>query len=86
MVMARASRAGAISFQASAARRWVITAQKSRTVIPAAAVTDILRRYRQAPMLGGPGTTCGNHRANYPRHLGTLPAIVFAGQLHERIA
>ena len=32
------------------------------------------------------GTTCGNHRANYPRHLGTLPAIVFAGQLHERIA
>ena len=33
-----------------------------------------------------PGTTCGNHRANYPRHLGTLPAIVFAGQLHERIA
>ncbi len=33
-----------------------ITAPRSRTVIPAAAVTDILGRDRRAPMLGGPGT------------------------------
>jgi hypothetical protein len=30
-----------------------------------------------------PGTTCGNHRADYPRHLRTSLSIVFAGQVHE---
>ena len=30
-----------------------------------------------------PGTTCGNHRANFPRHLGTSPRMVFAVQLYE---
>ena len=33
-----------------------------------------------------PGTTCGNHRAHFPRHLRTFPGIVFAVQLHELIA
>jgi len=33
-----------------------------------------------------PGTTCGNHRANFPRHLRASPGIVFAVQLHELIA
>jgi len=28
-----------------------------------------------------PGTTCGNHRANYPRHPGTSRGIVFAVQV-----
>jgi len=30
-----------------------------------------------------PGTTCGNHRANFPRHLRTSPGMVFAVQLYE---
>ena len=30
-----------------------------------------------------PGTTCGNHRANYPRHLRASPGMVFAVQMHE---
>jgi hypothetical protein len=30
-----------------------------------------------------PGTTCGNHRAHFPRHLRTSPGMVFAVQLHE---
>ena len=30
-----------------------------------------------------PGTTCGNHRANYPRHPGTSQGMVFAVQVHE---
>ena len=83
MVMARASRAGAILFLASAADWRVITAPRSRTVIPAAAVTGILGRDRRAPMLGGPGTICGNHRAHSPRHPKTPPAMISAGQVHE---
>ena len=31
-----------------------------------------------------PGTTCGNHRANYPRHLRASSGMVFAVQMHER--
>ena len=30
-----------------------------------------------------PGTTCGNHRANYSRHLRASPGMVFAVQVHE---
>ncbi len=30
-----------------------------------------------------PGTTCGNHRANYPRHLRASSGMVFAVQMHE---
>ena len=30
-----------------------------------------------------PGTTCGNHRANYPRHLGASSGTVSAAQMHE---
>ena len=30
-----------------------------------------------------PGTTCGNHRANYPRHHRTPSGMVFAVQMHE---
>ena len=30
-----------------------------------------------------PGTTCGNHRANSPRHLRASPGMVFAVQMHE---
>jgi len=30
-----------------------------------------------------PGTTCGNHRANLPRHSRTFPAMVSAGQVDE---
>ena len=33
-----------------------------------------------------PGTACGNHRANFPRHVGTFPGMVFAVQLHELLA
>jgi hypothetical protein len=33
-----------------------------------------------------PGTTCGNHRADFPRHLRASPGTVFAVQLHELIA
>ena len=29
------------------------------------------------------GTTCGNHRANYPRHLGASSGMVFAVQIDE---
>jgi hypothetical protein len=31
-----------------------------------------------------PGTTCGNHRANYPRHLRASSGMVFAVQMHEQ--
>ena len=61
----------------------MIAAPRSRTVIPAAAVTDILGRYRQAPMPGGPGTTCGNHRAHSPGHPRTPLAMVSAAQADE---
>ncbi len=30
-----------------------------------------------------PGTTYGNHRANYPRHLGASSGTVSAAQMHE---
>ncbi len=30
-----------------------------------------------------PGTTCGNHRANYPRHLRASSGMIFAVQMHE---
>jgi len=30
-----------------------------------------------------PGTTCGNHRPHFPRHLETSRGMVFAGQAHE---
>jgi hypothetical protein len=30
-----------------------------------------------------PGTTCGNHRAHFPRHLRTSPGMVLAVQAHE---
>jgi hypothetical protein len=30
-----------------------------------------------------PGTTCGNHRAHFPRHLRTSPGMVFAVRVHE---
>jgi hypothetical protein len=39
-------------------------------------------RYR-AISDAAPGTTCGNHRANLPRHLGASPGMVFAVQMHE---
>jgi len=32
-----------------------------------------------------PGTTCGNHRANYPRHHRTPSGMVFAVQMHEPV-
>ena len=37
------------------------------------------------PVIPGaaPGTTCGNHRANYPRHLRASPGMVFAVQVNE---
>jgi hypothetical protein len=44
-------------------------------------------RVQLAPQARGqqtaPGTTCGNHRANYPRHPGTSQGMVFAVQVHE---
>jgi len=48
-------------------------------------------RWRAAPFLcraiaissAAPGTTCGNHRANYPRHLRAPSGMVFAVQMHE---
>jgi hypothetical protein len=30
-----------------------------------------------------PGTTCGNHRADFPRHPGASQGMVSAGQAHE---
>jgi hypothetical protein len=30
-----------------------------------------------------PGTTCGNHRADFSRHPGTSRGMISAGQAHE---
>jgi hypothetical protein len=32
-----------------------------------------------------PGTTCGNHRANFSRHPRTSPGMVLAVQVHESV-
>jgi hypothetical protein len=49
-----------------------------------------MRRRALVPMLSyhpisdaDPGTTCGNHRANFPRHPGASPGMVFAVQPYE---
>ena len=41
--------------------------------------------YAGAIVISGaaPGTTCGNHRADYPRHLRAPSGMVFAVQMHE---
>src|SRR5580658_9038319 len=36
-----------------------------------------------SPVPGGQGTTCGNHRAHFPRHPRTSPAMVSAGRVDE---
>jgi hypothetical protein len=41
-------------------------------------------RCRTVVMLDvAPGTTCGNHRADFPRHPGASRGMVSAGQAHE---
>jgi hypothetical protein len=48
-------------------------------------------RWRAAPFLcraiaisgAASGTTCGNHRADFPRHPGASQCVVFAGRAHE---
>jgi hypothetical protein len=35
------------------------------------------------PVRSGPGTTCGNHRAHFPRHPRASPGMVLAGHAHD---